>query len=207
MGTVESDWQPGFGEDSTVERAQLVWELHLLNDLRKGLATWHEPPVRDLKLWLPRFEKNMRAPQRSNEDQPLLRSAHTRPATKSEQRVARHRGASFLVDLAPQCVDPALARLGAPGGEVPLLAVTADQDKLITSKTHGRSAVRCPRWRSGRRIPGHAPILTVHRDWHLNTVKSDVVHSLPGSWNPTGTCSGLRFFGRPNDHGWSHAGT
>lgn len=88
MGTVQSDWQPGFGEDPTIERAQCVRESRLPNHLPQGLGGRQEPPARDLELWQPRFEKDFGPPQRTDENQSLLGPADTRSPTEPERSIA-----------------------------------------------------------------------------------------------------------------------
>ena len=59
-------------------------------------------------------------------------TAHTSPATEAEQGAAGKYNAGFFAHLAPQRVKQGFVRFGPPARQVPIFAIAADQDGLLS---------------------------------------------------------------------------
>jgi hypothetical protein len=164
--------EPGLCERPAVQWAQTGREVEVC----ERVSGRHQPSVRDLEPRSPRVKANLRPPHRSDENQPLFVPAHTGSPAEAEKPASDHRGTGFLDNLAPQRVDPGLTRLRSPTRQAPPFTVIADQDNLITGEADRRRTMGCSRWRVGRRVPSHPPILAVHAQGHLDAVRGNTVH-------------------------------
>src|SRR6185437_4342901 len=150
------------------------------------VGRWYRPAERDLVFRPPWPQGDLGAPDRADENEPLLAAADAPSPDEAEQPRPGHRGARLLQDLPAERLLPRLAGLGTATRPPPALAVLADQDHLALGRdAEGVGSVPLAGGRGGRRMPRQPPVIAVGGRRHLLTVQRDPAERGHAGWART----------------------
>src|SRR5206468_2386828 len=138
------------------------------------VGRWHRPAERDLVFRPPWPQGDLGAPDRADQDEPLLAAVSALSPDEAEQPRTGHDGTRLLQDLPLERLLPRLTGLGTAARPPPPLSVGADQDDLAAGRdAEGVGPVRLAGRRGGRRMPRRPPVAAVAGGRHPLTVQRD----------------------------------